>query len=478
MIAKATFAFASEAPMARVKPQPIFEAEVHHAKNPMRSIRHTSDLVPYRKRADIFFTGSAYAPSGASTVTVRFGVASAGQVLFDKRLVVRKKGGASRMPMLYERAVGGIGHPENPLGQAAGSDGCTIVDPADPTRAAGLGPIARAVAARRRLLGGAPFPELGRSPVELPDDFDFDYFQAAPSDQQTPFLRGDEWILLENMNPRAPMLRTLLPGASAVARILGLGSFGIREGLPLAMEADTLHVNGDDETCTVTWRGTFPVPHEDALSAVRIVAGVKLPGAPIVWPNPEELAQAFARGPADEGPEGATARTVDTLTLSDEDEVPDRPVTLPFVASSLGAAAMVAASASARPRSAPPPVGAGDTLNIPGEVEAEEPLPFTTLHVRSPTRDAATRDAQPAPRPRVEPAPAAPPAPRPAERTGVETTQVSPLPRPKTKEEMWGPIAAEAPKAAPPKGAKRPPVTRPPPRVDVMNKLYGPGTKV
>ncbi|MCA9573268.1 MAG: DUF2169 domain-containing protein, partial [Myxococcales bacterium] len=289
---------------------------------------------------------------------------------------------------------------------------------------------------------------------------------AAPSDQQTPFLRGDEWILIENMNPRAPMLRTLLPGASAVARILGLSSFGIREGLPLAMEADTLHVNGDDETCTVTWRGTFPVPHEDALSAVRIVAGVKLPGAPIVWPDPEELAQAFARGSADEGSGTTAASTVDTLTLSDEDVISAQPEALPFVASSLGAAALFAAST----RSAPAPAGVGDTLNVPGGEEDIEPLPFTTVHVRP---------APPAPLPveppRVEPALVAPPAAPAVERTGMETTQISaaprpdPAPRPKTREEVWGPIAA----ASPPPKAPRRRVTRAPPRVDVLDKLYG-----
>ncbi len=50
VIVKSTFAFAQDAAMTRVEPQPILRAEVHHGKHPTRSVQFTSDLVPYLPR--------------------------------------------------------------------------------------------------------------------------------------------------------------------------------------------------------------------------------------------------------------------------------------------------------------------------------------------------------------------------------------------------------------------------------------------
>jgi hypothetical protein len=51
IIAKASFAFAPDAAMPWAPPQPIVVGEVHHGKNPGRSVRLTTDLVPVDRKS-------------------------------------------------------------------------------------------------------------------------------------------------------------------------------------------------------------------------------------------------------------------------------------------------------------------------------------------------------------------------------------------------------------------------------------------
>ncbi|XXT19113.1 DUF2169 domain-containing protein [Sorangium sp. So ce429] len=315
VIVKATFAFAADAEMPRVEPQQVLPGEVHHGNNPGRSVRLTSDLAPHLDRADVLFTGHAHAPPGAPvhSLPVRLVISDEGGVVLDKELLVQDRAGFQRMPLVYERALRGENDQENFLGVRATGDPAdpeaNIIDPLQPARAAGFGPIARAWPARKRLLGATPRKALDAPIAEIPDAFDWSYFQAAPPDQRVRPLRGGEWIELHGLHPTAPRLRTRLPEARGRARIHGLSGSGVGEGQPLDLVADTLRIDGDEQRCTVVFRGSFPVPDEAALAAVAIVAGVELPGEPLAWPErPPERA---AREPAGAGAAGGRARGAD-----------------------------------------------------------------------------------------------------------------------------------------------------------------------
>ncbi|WP_155798964.1 DUF2169 family type VI secretion system accessory protein, partial [Sorangium cellulosum] len=299
-IVKATFAFAPDSEMPIVEPQPIFRAEVHHGNNPIRGIRFASDLAPYLGRADVLFTGHAYAPRGtrAQSMHVRLALADSSRILLDRQLLVRDRDGFERMPLTCDRAASGVDGQENPFGRGPDPAAANIVDPGDPGRPAGFGPIARALPARRRRLGATPRKALEAPIVEIPDGFDWGYFQAAPEGQQIDPLRGDEWILLEGLHPSLPRLAMRLPGARGAARIHGLGGLGVAEGMRLDLVADTLHIDGEDQRCTVVWRRSFPLPHAGALAAVRIVAGVELAGTPVAWAPPQRATRAEATAPA------------------------------------------------------------------------------------------------------------------------------------------------------------------------------------
>ncbi|MDC0678289.1 DUF2169 family type VI secretion system accessory protein [Sorangium atrum] len=289
VIAKASFAFAIDAVMWRTDPQEILPVEVHHGKNPARSVRWSGDLAPYLGRADVVFTGDAHAPRGTEvqSLPVRLAVYSAGGWVLDKRLLVRDKGPFRQIPLVYERAVGGANGWENPFDGEPMDGPASILDLQDPARPAGFAPLARASPVRRRLLGSTPRKALEGPNADIPAGFDWSYFQAAPADQRIAFLQGDEWIVLEHVNPAAPRLQMRLPGARGVARLRGLdaASSAAADGELLELNADTLRIDGVEQRCTVVWRRVFPVSGEDALAAVRIVAGVEIEGEEIAWPD-------------------------------------------------------------------------------------------------------------------------------------------------------------------------------------------------
>jgi len=291
VIAKASFAFAEDAAMARTAAQPIFGEDVHHGRSPARSVRFTSDLVPYLHHGEALFTGSAHAPGGRAVeeMSVRLGVFDGARPLVDKTLNVRQRGGFQKLPLVYEQAFGGVGWSDNPLGVGAlagpQEPEPTVFDPAGDRRLAGFGPLGRAWPSRRRLLGPTVRKALDGAIVEIPEGFDWGYFQAAPADQRLGYLRGDEWIVMDGLHPTLARVCMRLPGARGLARVYGLSAFGVVEGQPLVLHADTLRIDGEEQRCTLTFRGVFPVASEEALAMVRAVAGVELPGAPIAWPE-------------------------------------------------------------------------------------------------------------------------------------------------------------------------------------------------
>jgi hypothetical protein len=348
VIAKATFAFAQGGDMARVEAQPFVREEAHFGKNPARSVRLTSELVPHLARAEVVFTGHAHPPPGSrpTTAEARLGIFSGSRAILDKTVRIRDDDGFERMPMVYERAFGGLDFPDNPVGTGAGAETAepNLVHPEDPRRPAGFAPIGRAWPNRKRLLQSTPRKVLERSVAEIPDGFDWSYFQAAPADQRVDGLRGDEWIVMDGLHPTLPRAQMRLPSARGLARVYGLSAFGWTEGHPIALTADTLRIDGDEQRCTVVWRSSFPVAGEGALTAVRIVAGMEIAGETLAWPA--TFAELSSAKGADAGAAQEAPRTA-FLMPEAAPAVEDQAAT-PFVAGA--AAEAVARSAGAARR--------------------------------------------------------------------------------------------------------------------------------
>ncbi|WP_081426414.1 DUF2169 family type VI secretion system accessory protein [Sorangium cellulosum] len=292
VIVKATFALVHER-CAELAPA----ADLVRSDKPREgwgSLDEACETAPYLPSAGVLVRGHASAPAGETATSLSVRVA----LFRDDRWVLNKvlhvfgdytraapsPRPFSRVPVVYERAYGGPHVDANPVGVGADAALPSIVDPADPTRPAGFGPIARHWAPRKHLLArnqahDRPVPELDAS-------FDFRYFHAAPPDQQIEFLRGDEWIFLEGLHPHYPWLRSSLPSARGLARLYRAGAGGEDHGQPVELVADTLSIDADRLLCSLIWRGNVALQPGDTPARMRVVAGVELPGRPLVWPTP------------------------------------------------------------------------------------------------------------------------------------------------------------------------------------------------
>jgi uncharacterized protein YjbI with pentapeptide repeats len=303
---KATFQLKPDDVASPTAPLPLFH-DAYFEQNESRSLYVASDAAPQKPRADVVLTGSAYAPPGQRVTHrwVRLAVSGAQTPMLDKRLQVvgdRRRDPATglssapapfaRIPIRYELAFGGVTHPENPIGMGAALTDLrqpSILDPSNPRAPAGFGPIPSAWPQRRRALAGWDPAKLSKPIPELPAVMDWSYFNAAPSDQQTSYLRGDEWILLEGLHPVAAQVRSRLPGLRA--RVLFQAPpLTDATGTELELRCDTLWIDADALRCTLTWRGFLAVPEHAApeLERGRIIATLTAIDAPATWPGAEQ----------------------------------------------------------------------------------------------------------------------------------------------------------------------------------------------
>ena len=385
VIVKARFAYAPDGP-ATILPAPaIVVRDRNYGRSAHRSVGAASDLAPRLPRAQITLFGHAYAPPGELAVAgaIRLVVGRTGTLL-DKTLhVVGGVSEGARQPyqkirVAYERA---LHSDENPVGLTAEDGLPKIVDAADPPIPAGFGPLSRYWPARRDLLGALDRGELDRAIPDFPEDFDWSYFQAAPADQRLDALVGDEWIVIDGMHPVLPRVKFELPSAAAAARLTLAGSAAV--ALDLAL--DTVVIDADLQSFDLAFRGTAALGiDESELGRVSVVAGLALPGAPLVWPHAAAPIPGapWARPPA--APRfnappleplvdrplaaGPSAETVSHEVTITSDEIP---FALPYATPDLPAAASpVLAAIPARVRPAIPIINLSRTtaLTIPWQV--------------------------------------------------------------------------------------------------------------
>ena len=185
------------------------------------------------------------------------------------------------MPLTWERALGGPGHAPNPVGIGVGGsirNGRSVAllpnleDPQRLIQSAGdrpppacPGPIARTWAERMKRAGTYDGAWLATHYPGLPQDIDWEYFNAAPADQRIEgYWRGDEEIVLVNLVAGEPSLRCHLPGIRPRAFLTPAGSDDplsqLWEITPLRL--DTIVVDGDARTITALWRGVLDVGSE------------------------------------------------------------------------------------------------------------------------------------------------------------------------------------------------------------------------
>ncbi|HVY46725.1 MAG TPA: DUF2169 domain-containing protein, partial [Minicystis sp.] len=308
VVCKATFALHPVEARLASEQEPPYEEDEYWNDDPARSLHAPSDLVPFKPRADVLLVGSAFAPRGEAVraLTVRLVVADVDKSLevvcdriWTQEKLLAEGARFTKMPLRWERAAGGPDS-ANPIGvrvRDALPDiygqiqlpnlqpaGLRVGDPSDLIEPIGFGPIAPNWPPRTQRLGRhAALWARARRPLEpVPTDLDPAFFNSAPQDQQTDFIRDNERIVLQNLHPEHPRLATALPGIHPVA-FLERGE-GVEE---LGMTADTLWIDTDRAVCTVTWRGRVDAPPQSG----RVLIAMEGPGERLAWSDVERLAR-------------------------------------------------------------------------------------------------------------------------------------------------------------------------------------------
>jgi hypothetical protein len=310
---KATFSIPENErtePVLAAEQVPLTESDEFTGEPGLSAPIYESDYAHRKPRCDVLLNGSAYAPKGkkAERVTVSLKVGSM-EKSFDvvgnrqwRRGVLLVDSSYPEpftvMPISYDKAFGGIdrsqedplkhrwypanhagvGYHENldaefvdgkPL-PSTEETGHKVIHPQGKYKPMAFGAIGRAWQPRPRYAGTYDQEWLDNQAPFWPDDFDYRYFQVAPEEQQIPYPRGGEEVVLTNLTPRG-VTRFSLP----------------RMGMPVVMipdrgrefrvetTIDTLLIEPDRQRFMLTWRAAVPM-RRSCFDIVRTIAGEEL----------------------------------------------------------------------------------------------------------------------------------------------------------------------------------------------------------
>jgi hypothetical protein len=291
VVCKATYALEPGESGLAPEQEPVRERDGHWDDDPRRSVYVPSDLAPFKPRADVILVGHAYAPRSelARSLVARLIVGEMEKAVevhcarvLGREGDLREGQRWSKMPLRYEYAAGGV-DTWNPVGIGPSSPldsygqrllphlqppGLRVSHWRDVFVPTGFGPVAGSWKVRRDKLGGRAegWSDEAWPQIPLDDDFDGEFFQAAPADQQIEALHDDERIVLEYLSAEHPSLTTRLSGARPYA-VVELKGAGARD---LVLTADTLWIDSDRGLSTLTWRGALAVDGPDQQGRVRV----------------------------------------------------------------------------------------------------------------------------------------------------------------------------------------------------------------
>ncbi|MEN0108403.1 MAG: DUF2169 domain-containing protein [Pseudomonas sp.] len=332
VIAKGTFSLpldGSEAPLASVQ-RPLVMADEYSGEPGLSALLREMDFSPGKPFCDVLVLGKAYAPGGRPvsqlTAGIRVGrVSKAFTVLGPRQWQPGLIGAGAGVPQAfteqpidYAHAFGGSypvadnpelrdGYAANPCGRGwfpRSAATAQIVGMPMPTTEAlnqpvdsphgdftpmALGPIARSWPPRIGYAGTYDEAWLADGFPFLPADFDTRYYQAAPADQQTDYLKGGEDVLLLCLTAQER-------AGFKVPRHHVPVTFFLTAGGHETLEAviDTLLIDTDAGLVEVTWRISRPLKR-GMFDIAEVLVGSKPRG----WWRARELGKDYYPSLAD-----------------------------------------------------------------------------------------------------------------------------------------------------------------------------------
>lgn len=282
-VIKGTFDLVASGECPLSAEQDVLSGEVYPDDDPSQSPARDSDLSPFKPHGECFVLGSFHSPTGSpvdrSQIAFKIGsvlknIAVIGDREWDGLGRPSEPAPFVSMPLRWERAFGGPGVAENPLGRGVakrqGESAVRLPNLEDPQRLiqsrgdrplpACSAPIPRMFTQRLRLAGTYDERWKRERYPHFPEDLQWEYFAAAPLDQRiSGYFRGDEEIVLMNLLEGQPNVRCRLPGIGPRCLLVPADG-GPSAATELELKLDTISVDAEAGRVHCLWRGVRDVP--------------------------------------------------------------------------------------------------------------------------------------------------------------------------------------------------------------------------
>jgi len=297
---------------SRDKPEILFEDQFKGEAN-ASSLIQESDLAPFKPKTDISLNAIARTPEAKELASWPVRIDIAGRLSYafhvtGARFFEPCKNGSKGskywavsdikkthlVELDYEHSFGGTvkiseddvkSYPYNPVGTGLVSDYLLEQDmkvaiaqigvlaelndpkPDEEMTVCGIAPIVKSWLPRRSLAGNLDERWLANRHPLMPEDFDFNYWNAAPRPlQAAPYLQGHEMLRLHGLSHDPRPISLILPGAGLGARLF---RHNAKSAESLSLQLDTFHgdicsENREDHRFTLIWRATFDRPDDIA----------------------------------------------------------------------------------------------------------------------------------------------------------------------------------------------------------------------
>ncbi len=280
---KALYNFAQGTTRLANEQEPIIVADEYYGEPGYSSVRQASELLPPKKSTDVLITGHAVAPKEgvkALEVGVRVGKIIEKAAVFGERRGFGQVGNPrpfEKIPLVWENAFGGVdktpdddsnhGHiSSNPVGRGFFANKSKISAdeillpniehaterlrlPGDCPTPVGFSPIAPSWSPRLEHVGTYGEKWISERAPLLPDDFDEQFFQAAPRPLVSPeYMKGNEPCALLGMVPEGKItfqLQTMRPF---------IRTRFSKSGVRSTPNLETVHIDADARTVSLLWK--------------------------------------------------------------------------------------------------------------------------------------------------------------------------------------------------------------------------------
>jgi uncharacterized protein YjbI with pentapeptide repeats len=257
-----------------------------------KGVYYSSDFAPFKPSTDILLQACAYSPdakpTGSCQVGVKVGDVSKHLTVWGERVWLNTSGGEhepsdpspfTRMPIHYGNSYGGPGFDFNRDGKGhhenepdakqdiADHPVPNILEPNtllssmnQPIKPVGFGPHRYNAAVRMSMIGTYDDEWLQHRWPWVPDDFQWNFFNSAPYDQQVEgYLKGDESLKILNLHREYAQLNTRLPGERVRLFLEQADANSGRDFREVSMNLDTLWIDLEQDKVTLVWRGIAAV---------------------------------------------------------------------------------------------------------------------------------------------------------------------------------------------------------------------------